>query len=86
MPELPALPERCGSAKRRWRAFSELAVTRGAGADLAAFGAPFAELSPAVAGVLGAESLLGVSSLKSLPERCWERGTGCLFSIEPSCA
>ena len=52
------MPERCGRAKSRWRAFSELEVALGALEDLA-FAAPFAELSPAVAGVFGAESLLG---------------------------
>jgi len=86
MPELLALPERCGSAKRRWRAFSELDGALFELVGVAAFAATLAELSPAVAGVRGAESLLGVSSLKSLEERlCW-RGTGWVCSTEPRCA
>ena len=81
----PALPERWGRAKSRWRVFSELAGGALSAAGLVAladFAEPLPELSPAVAGVVGAESS-GVWSLKSLEESlCW-RGTGCVAATEP---
>src|SRR5262249_60473402 len=42
-----------------------------------------AEFSPAEAAAAGGASRCGVSSLKSLPESCWARGTGWTLAIWP---